>query len=71
MTATYDGHLVVDGKLKKVLPCCEIMAEAAFTPVLYVGSVNRAPALLLRLAEKRTKQVHVCPFCGAEVEVRQ
>lgn len=71
MTATYDGHLVVDGKLKKVLPCCEIMAEAAFTPVLYVGSVNRAPALLLRLAEKRTKQVHMCPVCGAEVEVRQ
>ncbi len=71
MTATYDGRLVVDGKLKKVLPCCEIMAEAAFTPVLYVGSVNRTPALLLRLAEKRTKQVHVCPFCGAEVEVRQ
>lgn len=71
MTATYDGHLVIDGRTKRILPCCEVMAEASYTPIMYVGLVSKSPALLLRLAEKKAKRVTACPFCGAAVEVRQ
>lgn len=41
MTATYDGHLVIDGKTKRILPCCEVMAEASYTPICTSGSSAR------------------------------
>lgn len=71
MTATYDGHLVVNSRSKKVQPCCETMAEVSWSGILYVGSVAKTPALLLRIADKRSKVVSFCPFCQAQVEVGQ
>ena len=71
MTATYDGHLVISPRTKKILPCCETMAEVSWSGILYVGSVAKAPALLLKVAEKRSKVVSFCPFCQAQVEVGQ
>lgn len=71
MTATYDGHLVVDARTKRVLPCCETMAEVSWSGILYVGSVNKAPALLLRIGDRKSKRVSSCPFCGASTEVAE
>ena len=71
MTATYDGHLIVSARSKKVQPCCETMAEVSWSGILYVGSVAKTPALLLRIADKRSKVVSFCPFCRAQVEVVQ
>lgn len=71
MTATYDGHLVVSARSKKIQPCCETMAEVSWSGILYVGSVAKAPALLLRIADKRSKVVSFCPFCQAQVEMIQ
>ncbi len=71
MTATYDGHLVISPKTKKVLPCCETMAEVSWSGILYIGTASKAPALMLRIGDKRSKVVTFCPFCQAQVEVGQ
>lgn len=71
MTATYDGRLMVSPKSKKVLPCCETMAEVSWSGILYVGTYAKTPALMLRIGEKRAKVVSCCPFCGAKTEVGQ
>ena len=71
MTATYDGHLVISPKTKRILPCCETMAEVSWSGILYVGTVSKSPALLLKIADKRSKVVTFCPFCQAQVEVGQ
>ena len=71
MTATYDGHLVISPRTKRILPCCETMAEVSWSGILYVGTVSKSPALLLKIADKRSKVVTFCPFCQAQVEVGQ
>ena len=71
MTATYDGHLVISPRTKRILPCCETMAEVSWSGILYVGTVSKSPALLLKIADKRSKVVGFCPFCNAPVEVGQ
>lgn len=69
MTATYDGHLVISGKAKRIAPCCETMAEVSWSGILYVGTYAKAPALMLRLGDKKAKVVSYCPFCQAPTEV--
>ena len=71
MTATYDGHLVISPRTKKIQPCCETMAEVSCSGILYIGTASKAPALMLRIGHKRSKVVTFCPFCQAQVEVGQ
>lgn len=69
MTATYDGHLIISGKTKRILPCCETMDEVSWSGILSVGMRSKSPVLTIRIGDRRTKIVSYCPFCSAPVEV--
>lgn len=68
MTATYDGHLILAGKV--IEPCCASMHRAFHSKVIYPGTSNRAPVVALRIGEREAIPVNYCPFCKASVEVR-
>ncbi|MDO5853468.1 MAG: hypothetical protein Q4Q62_05345 [Thermoplasmata archaeon] len=63
MTATYDGKLIVskDG----IEACCRMMDKALFSGVVYKGTINKAPALAIKVGDKGARCV-CCPFCGAQ-----
>lgn len=68
MTATYDGQLILAGKV--IEPCCASMHRAVHSKIFYPGTSSRQAVIALRLGERDSIAIKSCPFCGAPVKVR-
>ena len=66
MTCTYDGRLVVTKG--GIQPCCADLHDAIYAGVVYKGTSSKAPAVAIRLGDKRGRAIRFCPFCGARPE---